>query len=217
MFHAVGSSLRPLAKHPGFTGVAVLSLALGIGVNAIIFSLVDSAILRPLPFSDVGRVVRLFAADDRNVKDADRRAFVLLGRLAPDTTLEQAQLEMDALARRLDLAGPSSNQSLRMALVSELDYTGIGDAGDNKALAYLVLLLVLLVLFVACNNVSGLLLARAEARRPGGSGQLAKPPGCVVSEREPAARLSGRRQLPGAGLLGSIGPTHIASSPPDSA
>ena len=166
MFHAVGSSLRPLAKHPGFTGVAVLSLALGIGVNAIIFSLVDSAILRPLPFSDVGRVVRLFAADDRNVKDADRRAFVLLGRLAPDTTLEQAQLEMDALARRLDLAGPSSNQSLRMALVSELDYTGIGDAGDNKALAYLVLLLVLLVLFVACNNVSGLLLARAEARRP---------------------------------------------------
>ncbi|MDP6582213.1 MAG: ABC transporter permease, partial [Vicinamibacterales bacterium] len=66
MFPNLRFSLRILIKHPGFTVVALLSLALGIGVNSVIFSLVDGAMLRPLPFSDVGRVVRVFAADDRN-------------------------------------------------------------------------------------------------------------------------------------------------------
>src|SRR5271157_1046856 len=50
-------SLRMLAKDPGFTVVAVLVLALGIGANTAIFSLLDQAILRSLPVKDPGRLV----------------------------------------------------------------------------------------------------------------------------------------------------------------
>src|ERR1700685_1414911 len=58
---------RTLARNPGFTAVALLSLGLGIGANTAIFTLTNAVFLRPLPVEDPGRVVELFTTDHLTV------------------------------------------------------------------------------------------------------------------------------------------------------
>src|SRR3954469_10875075 len=63
MLHDLRFAIRTLAKNPGFTAVAVTALALGIGVNATVFSLANAILFKGLPFADSERVVFLTSAN----------------------------------------------------------------------------------------------------------------------------------------------------------
>lgn len=62
LFHDVGVGLRSLSRSPGFTCIATLVIALGLGGNIAIFAVIRSVLLKPLPFHDPSRLVVLYQA-----------------------------------------------------------------------------------------------------------------------------------------------------------
>jgi putative ABC transport system permease protein len=107
---------RMLRKHPGFTLVAVLTLAFGIGANTAIFSVVNSVLLRPLQYPNAERIVAIQELDEKGSRVQVTPANFLDWR-AQNTMFEQlaaiyartANLSAGEEAERIDLAMTSVN------------------------------------------------------------------------------------------------------------
>ena len=123
-------ALRSLARTPGFTASAVLALALGVGVNAAVFAVVHAVLLRPLPYQEPDRLIRIFESNDRlgvHRGDVSPGTFVDVRERA--TTLESIAIYMarDWLVS-FGAAGSQETETARGALVSPSVFSMLGVA-----------------------------------------------------------------------------------------
>jgi putative ABC transport system permease protein len=111
--------LRILGKSPAFTAVAVLTLALGIGANTAIFSVVNAVLLEPLPYPDAGRIVQIMLfspawAAGKNANTASVPEFIVV-REQQEAFQEIAAYDS---ARGVNLTGADPPEQLRAIHVS---------------------------------------------------------------------------------------------------
>ncbi|HLL70414.1 MAG TPA: ABC transporter permease, partial [Pyrinomonadaceae bacterium] len=109
--------VRMLGRKPGFTFVAVLTLALGIGANTAIFSMVNAVLLRPLPFREPERIMTLW---ENNLKDGIERDDVSPANFLDWRERASAFEEMAfANPNSFDYLGGGEPETWQAALVSE--------------------------------------------------------------------------------------------------
>jgi putative ABC transport system permease protein len=123
MLQDIRYGFRMMLKKPGFSVIAVITLALGIGANTAIFSIVNAVLLRPLPYKNVGTILTLWQQDAAGQKeDGASPANILDWR---DRNLIFDQLAAaEPYSHRL--TGNGEPESLRSWLVSEDFFSILG-------------------------------------------------------------------------------------------
>jgi len=106
---------RVLAKHKGFTAVAVLTLGLGIGANTAIFSVVNELLLRPLPFPDAERLVMLWEVTPEGRRENTTSRANFRGWREQSTNFERMAAFSD---QRLSLTGGGNPEEVSVQLAT---------------------------------------------------------------------------------------------------
>lgn len=149
MLPAMRHALRALSRRPGFSIAAVCTLALGIGATTTMFSVVNAVILRPLPFADPDRLIRVFettperkdfSASDPDYFDfaAQNRSLTGLGAFKPrDVALTGAgdPLQLHAMAVSATLF-PLLGAPTAMGRVFRADEDAVGDSSRVAILSH---------------------------------------------------------------------------------
>ncbi len=120
-------ALRQIRKSPGFTFVAVLTLALGIGANTAIFSVVDAVLLRPLAFKDPSRLVAIWETNEQSGAATNLRNEVAKGNFYDWRAQNQVFEQIDAITyANFNLIGVSQPERIQGALVSSNFFQTLG-------------------------------------------------------------------------------------------
>src|SRR5262245_65649477 len=78
-FHDLRFAFRAFRKYPGYTCAALVTLALGIGANTAIYSVIDGVLLHPIPFPEPDRLVALYQTGPHSTPFLEIRLWVLRG------------------------------------------------------------------------------------------------------------------------------------------
>ncbi len=117
--------IRSLVKRPGFTVVALIALALGIGANTAIFSLINAVLLRPLPFAEPDRLVWMWG----NIRNGGNRASVapldFLDYRKENKTFEEFAASF-SIPLALNLTGSGEPERLSAAAVTGNYFQALG-------------------------------------------------------------------------------------------
>ena len=135
-------ALRSLRRSPGFTAVAILTLALGIGANTAIFSVVDGVLLRTLPYPEADRLVRVsvqwgpylwapFSGPGYFHFANNNRSFESFGALRAGNTNRQLPLTQDGPPVQVDVAAMTASAS---EVIGTFPQRGLGIARAQQGI-----------------------------------------------------------------------------------
>src|SRR5579862_7387974 len=121
-------SFRTMAKAPGFTGVALLTLVLGIGATTAIFSVVNAVLLRPLPYREVKSLVHVLANDPQDARAGVSYRTYETWRSQNRSFVEMAVYYRNSGWSRVTIGGTVEPQSLQASFSSANFFTVMGVA-----------------------------------------------------------------------------------------